>query len=65
VEHESLEKLREFEDGLLAINSTIEEKVKSLSELIHSEISRTKDSGFNELRLNFELSSYEARLKYL
>jgi hypothetical protein len=50
--------LREFESSLLRINSSIEEKVKSLSELIFEEISRTKDNGFNELRLNFELSSY-------
>ncbi len=60
-----MKELRELENGLLGINSTIEEKVKSLSELIFSEINRTKDSGFNELRLNFEYSSYEARLRYL
>ena len=60
-----MEELKELENRLQAINTTIEEKVKSLSELIFSEINRTKDSGFNELRLNFEYSSYEARLRYL
>jgi hypothetical protein len=39
--------------------------VAKLSELIYSEIHRTKDSGFNELRLNFELTSFEARLRFL
>ena len=62
---ELLEELRDLELGLVGINTTIEEKVKGLSKLIEEEISRTKDSGFNELRLNFELSSYEARVRFL
>lgn len=47
------------------INFTIENKVKKLSELIIEEISRTKDNGFSELKLKFELSSYQSRLKFL
>jgi hypothetical protein len=39
--------------------------VKGLGELIAQELNRTKNNGFSELRLGFELSLYEARLRYL
>lgn len=65
VGQDQLDELRELESSLAGINASIEEKVRSLSDLIFEEISRTKDSGFNQLRLNFELSSYEARLRFL
>ncbi len=39
--------------------------MRGLGELIAQELNRTKNNGFSELRLGFELSLYEARLRYL
>lgn len=50
---------------MLQVNASIEAKVKALSALILEEINRTKDGGFSELRLGFELTALEARLRFL
>lgn len=49
--------LRTIEEQLLHVNASIEAKVKALSTLILEEINRTKDGGFSELRLGFELTA--------
>ncbi len=47
------------------INATIEDEVRELQEDIAREKNRTKHNKFNDINLEFELRTYEARLRYL